>query len=82
MLWIIYRKNELIRDGSLEPRSGIPEELKYPDWQTDRNNKGETSLMLWVKCITNELDRNKFLPRCSVRDEFLEQQSDIPEELK
>ena len=36
MLWIDWRK-EL-----------MPEELKYPGWQTDRDNDGYTPLMIWV----------------------------------
>ena len=42
MYWIQYMKNEPIRDGSLEQRSCIPEELKYPGWQTDKNKWKDT----------------------------------------
>ena len=54
MYWIKHRKNEPIRDGSLEQRSCIPEELFYTNWQTDKNGYEETPLILWIKYRKNE----------------------------
>ena len=43
MLWIYCRKGE-----------SIPEDLKYPGWQTDRDDDEETPLMFWVRCREGE----------------------------
>jgi hypothetical protein len=43
MYWIAYRNNE-----------PIPEELKYPDWKTDKDDYGNTPLMLWIQYRNNE----------------------------
>ena len=37
MLWIYYREGE-----------PIPEDMYYPDWQSDRDVYGRTPLMLWI----------------------------------
>jgi len=54
MYWIEFRKNEPIRDESLGPQSCIPEELKYPDWQTDKTYNNSVPLMEWIKYRQNE----------------------------
>ena len=65
MYWIMCRHNKPIRnlllesrsdirDERIEPQSGIPEELKYEDWQTDTNRYDETPLMLWIMFRDNE----------------------------
>lgn len=38
MLWLEYRYKE-----------PIPQEMYYDDWQRDKNDNGETALMLWIK---------------------------------
>ena len=42
MFWIKY---------CTEP---IPEDMKYPNWQTDRNWLEYTPLMLWIDCRYDE----------------------------
>ena len=37
MYWVIYRHNE-----------PIPQELKYPDYQSDKDDAGQTPLMYWI----------------------------------
>ena len=37
MYWVIYRHNE-----------PIPQELKYPDYQSDKDDTGQTPLMYWI----------------------------------
>jgi hypothetical protein len=53
--WIEYRKNEPICNKLLEPQSGIPEDLKYPGWKTNKNSWNETPLMLWIRFRKHEL---------------------------
>jgi len=43
MFWIGYRNNE-----------PIPAELKYPDWQTNKDFRGYPPLAYWIKYIKNE----------------------------
>jgi hypothetical protein len=49
MYWIEFRKNEPIRDVSLEQRSCIPEELKYPSWETNKDTCNTTPVMLLIR---------------------------------
>jgi len=62
--WIRYRINE--------QQSGMPEELKYSGWQTDKDWFGRTPLMQWIEFRYDDL----------IRGGPLEPYSCIPEELK
>ena len=51
MLWIIYRNNDSNRTELPKSSHHIPEELKYPGWQTYRDYYERlTPLMFWIQC--------------------------------
>jgi hypothetical protein len=60
MQWIQFRKDEL-----------IPEELKYPNWKTDKNIDGETPLIMLARYRMSE----------PIPDELLELQNHTQEGL-
>ena len=43
MYWIIYRKNE-----------SIPEDMKYPNWQRDKDERQRSPIMYWIQYRRNE----------------------------
>jgi hypothetical protein len=54
MCWLKNSRTGPIRNLLREPQSGIPEELKYSGWQTDKNNWDGTPLMFWICRRKNE----------------------------
>ena len=43
------------------PSEDIPEYLQYDGWKTDRNNRGQTPLMIWIDYSKDDVDD---VPEC------------------